>query len=253
MKDNIKNDVAAIVTTGLNLAVGFGSNLDPETISLIRSCSPIIQRTVARVLDVFSGRTISKIERNRIGICYDSFVKCVKENDEKGLKVNEEFFRNEVNYTKIDELFEAMTRASLDDYQTIKSVLYGRLLANALYQNKYNEDNLYMLLKTAQQLSIDEMYMIIALFGDPVRDYDCVVRYANEGNPVAIEMASNLTHCLSLGILKRMPYYSLGATLGNLQLSALGEHLYSMMELNTFNPLEAARFKLTLIAYFDLK
>lgn len=236
MKEEYIEDVSAIITSGLSLAVGLGFNVSQEAATILGSCAPIVQRSISRVLTVFNGKSYSRIEGARLGICYDSIVESIRRNEAANHRRNEAFFSQEFSYGKIDEVAEAVLRAAMDDSQNIKARLYGRLLGNALYQTKYDESSLFLLLRIAKQLSFDELCLLAVLNDLPTRNYEALARVDDK----RAEILVNMLNLKGLGLVKRMPPFLLGATLDNLQVSAMGKDLYSLMDLQELDSNEVS-------------
>ncbi len=192
---------------------------------------PVVQRTISKVLTVFQGKSFAKIEFARLGGCYYSLVECIKKNETTGKEFNEDFFSQDYGYKKIDEVTEAVLRAAMEDCQNVKSYHYGKLLGNALYQTKFNESSIFLLLKVAMQLSYDELCLLAVLYDMPARRYEALVGTEDK----RVELMINMLNLKRLGIVKRVPPFMLGATLDNLQISAFGKDLYTLMELRELN------------------
>lgn len=228
MKEECIEDVSALITSALSLAVGFGFEVPEDSVKLFGSIAPIFQRTISRVLTVFQGKSFSKVESARLGVCLCSLLESIKNNEIAGKKFNEAFFSQDFEYTKNDELTEAVLRAAMDDSQHVKSHHYGKLLGNALYQAKYNESSIFLLLKTATQLSYDELCLLAVLYDVPARRYEALVGTDDK----RVELMISMLNLKRLGIVKSVPPYYVGATLDNLQISSFGRDLYMLMELN---------------------
>ena len=232
MNEDHIEDISAIITSGLTLAAGLGYNLPPETATIIGSCAPVVQRTISRFLSFFNGKSYSKIECARFDICYSSIVDCIRDNEVNGQKKrNDSFFEQGGMYGKIDEIAEALLRAATDDSQAIKSFHYGRLLGNALYQNKYDESSLYQLLSIAKKLSYDELCLLAVLSKMPERNFEPLLKEDDKRAGLMVSML-NLK---GLGLIKRVPPYMVGTTLDHLQISVMGKDLYELMDLNKLN------------------
>lgn len=227
MKEEHIEDVSAMITSALSLAVGLGFDISADIATLYGSITPVVQRTISRVLTVFQGKSFAKIECVRLGVCYNSLVESIKKNEAAGNTYNEAFFSQGPVYGKADELAEAVLRAAMDDSQNIKSHHYGRLLGNALYQTKYDESSVFLLLRIAQKLSFDELCLLAVLNDMPKQNYEVLVN----GDDKRAELMVMMVNLKASGILKRMPSFAVGATLDNLQISALGKDLYTLMDL----------------------
>lgn len=232
MKEEYREDVSALVTSALSLAAGFGFEVSEDAAMLLGSIAPVVQRAISRVLTVFNGKSFAKVESARLGVCYYSLVECIKKNEASGKEYNEAFFLQSNEYKRIDEVAEAVFRAAMDDSQNVKSYHYGRLLGNALYQTKYDESSIFLLMKIAKQLSYDELCLLAVLYDMPARRYEALVG----GDDKRVELMINMLNLKRLGIIKNVPPYFVGATLDSLQISAFGKDLYTLMDLQGLNP-----------------
>jgi len=232
MKEEYIEDVSALITSALSLAVGLGYDISADTATLFGSITPVVQRTISRVLTVFQGKSFAKIESARMGVCYNSLVESIKKNEADGKPYNDAFFSQGSVYGKIDELAEAVLRAAMDDSQIVKSHHYGKLLGNALYQTKYDESSIFLLLRIAQKLSFDELCLLAVLNDMPQKNYEVLVN----GDDKRAELMVMMANLKASGILRRMPPFSVGATLDNLQISVLGKDLYTLMDLQELDP-----------------
>lgn len=239
MKEEYIEDVSALITSALSLAVGYGFEVPEDTAKLFGSIAPVVQRTISRVLTVFQGKSYAKIESARLGVCYYSLVETIKKNEANGNSYNESFFSQGSMYGKIDEVVEAVLRAAMDDSQIVKSHHYGRLLGNALFQSKYDETSIFLLLKIAKQLSYDELCLLSVLYNMPARNYEKLVG----GEDKRAELMINMLTLRQSGVINRVPPYFVGATLDILQITAFGKDLYRLMDLQELNPEDAGAMK----------
>lgn len=227
MEKGYIEDVSALITSALSIAVGLGFDISADIATLYGSITPVVQRTISRVLTVFQGKSFAKIESARLGVCYYSLIESIKKNEAEGHPYNESFFSQKSEYGKIDELAEAVLRAAMDDSQNVKSYHYGKLLGNSLYQEKYDESSIFTLLRIAQRLSFDELCLLAVLNDMPQKNYEVLVN----GDDKRSELMVNMLNLKASGLLKRMSPFTLGATLDNLQISTLGKDLYILMDL----------------------
>lgn len=225
-------EIGAFLTTGVSMAANFGFNLNPDTLSLLNSFSPLLQLSFERVLELFSNKNLVSVELARLSISTSEALNTIRSNEKRGLVFNERFFSG--RYSKTDEILEAAIRAAISDAQNIKSVFYGRLIGNVLFQDKYDESAMFTLLKVAAQLSYDELCLLYILNSEPGHHYEGLIKRA-DGDISAQEFVQYLLHFKGLGLVSRIPPYFLGATLDSLKISTLGHDLVSLLELKSLN------------------
>lgn len=225
-------EIGAFLTTGLSVAANFGFNLNPDTLSLLNSFSPLLQLSFERVLELFCNKKLVDVELARFSISTSEALKTIKSNEKRGRVFNERFFSG--RYSKTDEILEAAIRAAINDAQSIKSIFYGRLIGNVLFQDKYDESSIYTLLKVAAQLSYDELCLLYILDGEPGHRYEQLISKADD-DINAQEFVQYLLHFKGLGLVTRIPPHYLGATLDSLKISTLGHDLVSLLELKSLD------------------
>ena len=233
MKDATRSDISALVTTIVSLAATSGLQLPSDALSILSSCAPLLDRSINRVLGLFEKKSFARMESMRLGVCYSEIAATVKRNQEKGLNVIMPDLQNSQNeYSKAEEVIEAVFKAAINDAQTVKSKLYGTLIGNLAYQSRYDDTQAYLLLKTVQQLSYYELCLIVALTKLPPKNYFLVEQNAHLSNSSEIaELYMALMHIKSLGLFKGVEPYTLGRNLDNLEFSFVGKDLCRLLEL----------------------
>lgn len=232
MKDTTRSGISALLTTGISLAANYGFNLSPDTIRLLASFTPVINQCVNRVLGIFEHRSLARIECARLDICYTQMASTIERNHNNGRGiVFPDLMAPDNSQLKIDEIFEAIFKASIDDSQTVKSIIYGRLMGNIPFQSRHDASASYLLLKTAMQLTFDELCLLAVMANLPEKNYYGIEQEAGKDNSDASELFAYMLHINSLGLLKRIPFYTLGKTIENHSLSSLGHDLCLMLEL----------------------
>lgn len=247
MKEEQIEDISSLLTSALSLAVGFGFDIPEDTAKLFGSISPVVQRTFSKVMTVFLKKDFARIECARLGICYQSLVECIRNNEATGCRLNNSFFSETQVYGIIDEITEAVLRAAINDSQNIKSHYYGRLLGNVLFQTKYDESSVYALLRIAQQLSFDELCLLAVLNDLPAKNYEGLVRVDDK----RAELVVNMLNLKTAALIKRVPSFTLGATLDNLQISSLGMDLYRLMDLRELDLVTVNDLRQMLLYYLQ--
>lgn len=116
---------------------------------------------------------------------------------------------------------------------TIKSVCYGRFMANIPFDNSCNETTLQSLNTVIRQLTYKELCLIRLLYHREIVSTNSLEAYLrNTHDMEGTVLFHQLLHLRNLGILITLPPFHVGTALGNVRISILGMHLYEMMELN---------------------
>ena len=232
MKDSKNEEYSALISTAISLATNFGFSLPIDAQKFLASCAPVINQCINRVLRLFEKKTFAKIESARLGICYAQMAATVKQNLEAGHELSfPDLAPSEGAHTKADEIIEAIFKAAIDDSQTVKSLLYGHLMGNIPFQSQYDASASYLLLKTAMQLTYDELCMLAVLDKLSEKNYYNLEQEAGKGDAIASELFAYMLHINNLGLLKRVPAYTNGRSLDNHQISSLGHDLCRFLEL----------------------
>lgn len=236
MDEETRSNVSALVTTGVSLAIGLGFDLSPDTVTTLSSFAPVLDRCVNRVLGLFSRKSFSEIECARLGICYSEAVSIVKKNLSTGKEIVMKDVLNEGGkINKADEVLEAIFKGAINDSQTIKSKLYGRLIGNFPFQNQYDSSRLYLMLKVAMDLSYDELCLLSVLQHQPATCYYPLEEGANHGSPDAAELFSYLMHFKVYGLLLSVAPFYQGRNLDSYVLSFLCRDLCLFLQLDDLN------------------
>lgn len=235
MKDSVKETISAIITSGCTLAATFGIKVLPELSGVLASCSPIMNLLVNRVLERFDTKSFARIECARLGICYSQLVAIIQSHSDKGDKISFPEFSSNEEFSKADEICEAVFKASIDDSQSIKSICYGNLLGNIPFQSKYDASASYLLIKTAEELSYDELCLLAVIDRLPRKNYFGIEEKAWQDDISASVLYANMLHIDRLGLLKRLPSFTSGRALDNHQISSFGHDLCDLLELKLLN------------------
>ena len=250
MKDSSRSDISALITTGLSLATNYVAGVSADIESFLAASSPVIYQRVYRVLGLFDKKSFAKIECARLGICYSQMAATVKSYLDKGHKISlPELTQSGEEYSKADEIIEAIFKAAIDDSQTVKSIMYGHLMGNIPFQSKYDASASYLLLKTAMQLTYDELCLLAVIDSLPGKSYFGIEQKAWQGDTKASELFSYVVHINNLGLLKRLPAYYSGRMLDNHQISTFGQDFCDLLELKWLTMNDTKNMKMILSPY----
>lgn len=252
MKDSKRDGYSALLSTAISLATNFGLNLPVDAQKLLASSAPVINQCINRVLRLFEKKSFAEIESARLGLCYAQMAATVKQNLEAGHELSfPDLALSEGTHTKADEIIEAIFKAAIDDSQTVKSLLYGHLMGNIPFQSQYDASASYLLLKTAMQLTYDELCLLAVMDKLSEKNYYNLEQKAGEGDAIASELFAYMLHINNLGLLKRVPAYTNGRSLDNHQISSLGHDLCSFLELKWLGINEVKRLNTRLAPYLS--
>lgn len=191
------------------------------------------------------------MESIRLGICYSEIATTVKRNQEKGLDVIMPNLQDgQKEYSRAEEVIEAVFKAAINDAQTVKSKLYGTLIGNLAYQSRYDDTQAFLLLKTAEQLSYYELCLIAVLSKYRAKNFSKIEQKAYESEDSDItELFIAMVHIQNLGLFKRVRPFSLGLIIENLELSFVGRDLCHLLELETLEKADQDKIENLLIKY----
>lgn len=218
---------AAVLTGGATIAAQYGFDENQDIVAILEASAPVIQMALKKVLTLLGRRDLVEIERARLSISTSALLRTIKRNEDKQMAFNEKFVSED--NLKMEEIIEAAIKAAVNDCQSIKSIYYGNMIGNALFQEKYNESSFYVLFKVVDELSFDEISFLKVIQGQSFIKCEKLVTVSN-ADINAQEFMLYLLHFKVLGLVYSVPPFSLGATLGNLCISSLGNDLLKLLD-----------------------
>lgn len=223
----------AVLTSALTLCSVMDPRLPREIPLFISSVSPMIQDCFTNVLSsLLSVKTYTKLECARLGVAYTTAVNGINKKIKLGANVRAgDMFKGGI-MSKASELVESIMKNAIDDTDILKSICYGRLLQNIPIDNGCSDSALAELSRIVRQISYKELCVIRVFSTLDHFDSDNIDVYMRNNQDVdANIMVSNLIHLKSLGVFITIPQYKMGAMVGNIKLSSVGEFIFKMLEL----------------------
>ena len=230
MEDKTTAYISASITSALGVA---SLSLSDETAQIFSMIAPSIQTAIDFALSTIGSTRFSKREQVRIGSAVWWALKVAEENVHAGKRILQVRF----DQTEVNSVVETIFRAAIEDSQELKDRAYGTLLGNFVYQDKFDGGALYSIAKILRDLSFDELLLIAALKDLPAMNYEMLyTKLEKDGDLVAGELVGHFSRLKDLGLIVRVFPVSLGSFIGNLQLSAMGEALCDIADLERLAP-----------------
>ena len=229
--------LSALFTTAINLGT---LALIPEASAVLSACSPALQRTVEVALSNIGASYMTNREKQRVGntIAYAISIA------DRNIKVGRPIKQSELNGLEVEALIESLCRASAEDAQELKEIAYASLIGNFAFQDKFDMGALYTLAKVLKDLSKDELLLIAALHGQDTTNYEPVYNsLLNNGDLVAGELVNHFLSLRNHGLTIRPYPFTTNHTIGNTKLSAFGEGLCKLAELEMLDPEDCSHLK----------
>lgn len=231
--NKITNYIPALITTALNAYAQYDPRVPREIPVLLSTVNPVIQTCFDSLFSLLGKKDLTKVECTRLGISYSIAVDGINEKTNSGAKLREDSFFAGAEYSSANQLLESAIKATIDDTETIKSVCYGRFMANIPFKNCCDIATLQSLNTIIKQLTYKEICLIRLLYDRKQVSSNSMEDYLQKHDDIECTVLFNqLLHLQNLGILITMPPFILGVTLGNVKISTVGLCLYEMMELN---------------------
>lgn len=222
--------VSAVITSVINLAT---LSLPESASGVFSAISPAVQLAIERSLSAIGAARLSDREKLRIGSAVWWASRTVEENRRAGKIV----MQPQIDQAEMSALVESVFRAASEDSQEKKDRAYGVFLGNFAFQDRFDGGALFAMAKIVKDLSLDELLLIAALNGRPGMNYEEIFKkLEREGDLRCGEMVGYFTRLRNLGLTIRVAPVSLGSSIGNLKLSALGEALCDLARLREIDP-----------------
>lgn len=237
--------LSALFTTAVNLGT---LALIPEASALLSACSPALQRTVEVALSNMGASHMTNREKQRVGHTLAYAIDIADRNIKAGRSIKQ----TELKGLEVEALIETLCRASAEDAQELKEIAYASLIGNFAFQDIFDMGALYTLAKVLKDLSKDELLLIAALHGQDTTNYEPVYNsLLNKEDFVAGELVNHFLSLRNRGLTVRPYPFTTNHTIGNTKLSAFGEGLCELAELEMLDPEECACLKSHLNQYIQ--
>lgn len=229
--------ISASVASAINVV---SLSLTDSSVGVFSAVSPLVQVAIENSLLAIGAKRLSEREKRRIGSTVWWACKVAKDNISSGKTILHDQFEED----DVTALIESVFRAASEDCQEKKDQAYGSFLGNFSYQNQFDGGALFTMATILKDLSYDELLLIAALYGQPVKNYESIYqKLVQEGDLRCGEMVGAFTRLCNLGIIKRVAPFFVGSNIGNIQLSALGEELCRQARLCDLDVVECDTLK----------
>lgn len=237
--------LSALFTTAVNLGT---LALIPEASAVLSACSPALQRTVEVALSNMGATHMTNREKQRVGNTIAYAIDIADRNIKAGRPIKQ----TELKGLEVEALIETLCRTSAEDAQESKEIAYASLIGNFAFQDKFDMGALYTLAKVLKDLSKDELLLIAALHGQDTTNYEPVYNsLLNKEDFVAGELVNHFLSLRNRGLTVRPYPFTTNHTIGNTKLSAFGEGLCELAELEMLDPEECTCLKSCLNQYIQ--
>lgn len=201
--------------------------------------------------DVLS-RQISKREEQKIGAGYIFALQRIEKNLKEGRTIRNDGFIDEENIlSDSNTILEGVTVKLQKEWELKKLRYYGNFIGNISFRNDIDFNYASVLLRLIESLSYRE-FCIIAVFskkGTPEIDLSSIENKYKMNymmHNFNHSMYSDLVELGQLSVLRRIPPFNLGASVGNCVLSDVGEKLFDLMNLREIEEIDFLKAKVDL-------
>lgn len=243
MEQEKSQTLSALFTTAVNLTA---LSLLPEAASVLSAFSPALQRSMEIALSNMGAARLADREKQRVG---NTIAYAINVADKK-IKAGYPIKQKELEGLDVEALIETICRAAAEDAQELKEIAYASLIGNFAFQDKFDIGALFNIAKILKGLSIDELRLIAVLHGRVTTNYEPVYNaLLNNGDLVAGELVNHFLSLRNQGITVRTYPFTTNHTIGSVKLSAYGENLCDLANLDILDPEECSRLRDYLTQY----
>ena len=224
----------------------------PEAGLVASVSAPIVSYTAKSIIsDIFNDKATER-ECRRFKISSETASKTFKRNIAKGLPLRNDglFESSEKDECKFDDVLEAALKSIKDDTESLKSEIYGRFLGNIPFREDLDYVLLLNMRKTLDNLSFTELCMLRLFNENKFIGINKIRQYFFENqNSLVYEVYTGLLKMSANGVLVAKSPFSLGDTIGNLEISKFGKTVCEVAELELIdeewlNPLRTVMIKI---------
>ena len=210
----------------------------PEAGMVASFSAPVVSYTAKSIIGEIFNEKATERECRRFNISSETASKAFKKNIGKGLPIRSDglFERSEKGECKFDDILEAALKSIKDDTETLKSEIYGRFLGNIPFREDLDYVLLLNMRKTLDNLSFTELCMLRLFNENRFTGIKKIQQYFyNNQNSLVYEVYTGLLKMSANGVLVAKPPFSIGDTIGNLEISKFGKIICEVAELELIN------------------
>lgn len=233
------SNLSSAITTAVGL-VTLMSSVPEEVVAFVAALTPAMQRSLETVLTSINPSRMSIREKKRVNSSLARALEVAQGHMDSGESVQ----MPEFDYEQVEIIIETVLRAAAEDAQEKKDFAFGSLIGHFAYQGVFESGALYTLSKILKDLSYDELLLVAALKDKPSTNYEPIYnKLLNENDVVAGELVNHFLRLKELGLTVRTYPFTTNHTVGSLKLSALGEGLCNLADLDKMDPEESEKLR----------
>jgi len=238
-----EDDLKKIIEAGCDITGSIAGALigtavaGPAGLLIGASLPTIISESFKTISTDILSRQISKREEQKIGVGYIFALQRIEKNLKDGKTIRDDGFIDEKNIlSDSNTILEGVTVKLQKEWELKKLKYYGNFLGNISFRNDINYNYASVMLRIIESMSYREL-CIVSVFrekGTPEIDLSPIesrfkMNYMMHN--FNYSMYSDLVELGQLSVFRRVPPFTLGASIGNCVLSDIGEKLYDLMNL----------------------
>nr|DAK18087.1 MAG TPA: hypothetical protein [Caudoviricetes sp.] len=228
----IKSEImSALASTGIVLA----SNGSPESTMFAAAVQPLLTKAFDVIIPDIFHKNLTKREVERLGISYKAAVSKINENAQRGIRLRDDnlFLRSGTNYSKADDIIEAIFKNAIDDTEQKKTEFYGYFFGNLAFCPEVDYSNAMHLQRTISQLSYTHLCLIKYIYiNTSLPAYGWKNKINRNTDMKGMEIYHAVKDLVRLDITIATGSVTLGEEIGNIELSCIGKALYKIMDLD---------------------
>jgi hypothetical protein len=236
---NEMKDVEAYVDGGLNIMSASLSLVDPAYGMIAMALQPAIS---IKLKDWFRGminKGLTKREFDRLDKAIDGMASTIEENQKENRRTNQVLLSPDTEgFSSADDIFEVVLKQIKNDSDRRKTFFTGCFLGNVSFANQLSYSNLMQYERIISQLTYSHLcvlYVLSEFKSGSLGNKKCNgadIYARSHSDPDTSEVYSELLFLKTLGLVRSIPPYNLGAQVGSVEISDLGIRLCELMRLN---------------------
>lgn len=238
--------IEAYVDGGLGIMSASLSLVNPAFGMIAIGAQPMLAKSIKNCLKKMVGNGITNREYARLDKALDGMSDSIEENLKEKLTLNSNVLqKNGDGFTDADDLFEEMLKQIKNESESKKSYFCGIFIGNIPYSGNLSCSNLMQYEKIISQLSYSQLCLLRALSISKetgVNNCGGADNYVRTNpSPDILEVYSELLFLKSLGLLRKIPPYSLNSELGRVEISEFGINLCKLMRLHLLDEADVSK------------
>ena len=202
------------------------------------AASPVLYKMFKSISEDVQAKKTSKREEQKIGAGYLFALRRIEYNISHGKKIRSDgFIVDDDILSDSNTILEGVTVKLQKEWELKQLEFYGNFLGNISFKPDININYATVLLRLIESLSYRQLCIIVVFVknGTPEIDLSSIESSYKKNymmHQFNYSLYSDLSELLRLSVLKPVPPFTLGSTLGNSVLSDIGEKLFELMNLS---------------------